>query len=80
MTGELFAVDATQISFRASQSVVLAWCIYKITCFPATDTLAARTSRDYLLGTVTVPTRDLLRRRSGNAAVLRYQCSVYMLL
>uniref|UniRef100_A0A669R0X4 C2 domain containing 3 centriole elongation regulator n=1 Tax=Phasianus colchicus TaxID=9054 RepID=A0A669R0X4_PHACC len=26
---------------------------------------SARTSRDYLLGTVTVPTRDLLRRRSG---------------
>uniref|UniRef100_A0A8C2T1H1 C2 domain containing 3 centriole elongation regulator n=1 Tax=Coturnix japonica TaxID=93934 RepID=A0A8C2T1H1_COTJA len=26
---------------------------------------SARTSRDYLLGTVTIPTRDLLRRQSG---------------
>ncbi|XP_010129000.1 PREDICTED: C2 domain-containing protein 3, partial [Chlamydotis macqueenii] len=41
------------------------WYIYKIISFPAPDTLPARTSRDYLLGTVTVPTRDLLRRRSG---------------
>uniref|UniRef100_A0A8C0BK06 C2 domain containing 3 centriole elongation regulator n=1 Tax=Buteo japonicus TaxID=224669 RepID=A0A8C0BK06_9AVES len=29
------------------------------------STKSARTSRDYLLGTVTIPTRDLLRRRSG---------------
>uniref|UniRef100_A0A8C0F4J9 C2 domain containing 3 centriole elongation regulator n=1 Tax=Bubo bubo TaxID=30461 RepID=A0A8C0F4J9_BUBBB len=29
------------------------------------NTKSARTSRDYLLGTVTIPTRDLLRRRSG---------------
>ncbi|KAL2305581.1 hypothetical protein Nmel_003462 [Mimus melanotis] len=39
-------------------------CIYKIISFPATDKLADRTSRDYLLGTVTIPTRDLLTRRS----------------
>ncbi|NXG68078.1 C2CD3 protein, partial [Baryphthengus martii] len=29
------------------------------------STKSARTSRDYLLGTATIPTRDLLRRRSG---------------
>uniref|UniRef100_A0A8C9F9F6 C2 domain-containing protein n=1 Tax=Pavo cristatus TaxID=9049 RepID=A0A8C9F9F6_PAVCR len=48
-----------------SKSCIAVWCICNFICFPATDTLAARTSRDYLLGTVTVPTRDLLRRRSG---------------
>ncbi|NXA15964.1 C2CD3 protein, partial [Sapayoa aenigma] len=34
----------------------------------APDRLADRTSRDYLLGTVTIPTRDLLTRRSGSVS------------
>lgn len=53
-----------------SKSCVLVWCIYKIISFPGPGKLADRTSRDYLLGTVTIPTRDLLTRRSGNTAVL----------
>ncbi|XP_049678896.1 C2 domain-containing protein 3 isoform X2 [Accipiter gentilis] len=47
------------------QSASIVFSIYHQSTKSATDTLAARTSRDYLLGTVTIPTRDLLRRRSG---------------
>ncbi|NXW85909.1 C2CD3 protein, partial [Alopecoenas beccarii] len=47
------------------QSANIVFSIYHQSTKSATETLAARTSRDYLLGTVTVPTRDLLRRRSG---------------
>ncbi|NWH80771.1 C2CD3 protein, partial [Piaya cayana] len=47
------------------QSANIVFSIYHQNTKSATDTLAARTSRDYLLGTVTIPTRDLLRRRSG---------------
>ncbi|KFP84851.1 C2 domain-containing protein 3, partial [Apaloderma vittatum] len=47
------------------QSANIIFSIYHQSTKSATDTLAARTSRDYLLGTVTIPTRDLLRRRSG---------------
>ncbi|NXK56765.1 C2CD3 protein, partial [Chauna torquata] len=47
------------------QSANIIFCIYHQSVKSATDTLAARTSRDYLLGTVKIPTRDLLRRRSG---------------
>ncbi|NXC49030.1 C2CD3 protein, partial [Penelope pileata] len=47
------------------QSANIIFSIYHQSVKSATDTLAARTSRDYLLGTVTIPTRDLLRRRSG---------------
>ncbi|KAI6079219.1 C2 domain-containing protein 3 isoform X4 [Aix galericulata] len=47
------------------QSANIVFSVYHQSVKSATDTLAARTSRDYLLGTVTVPTRDLLRRRSG---------------
>ncbi|NXY46209.1 C2CD3 protein, partial [Ceuthmochares aereus] len=47
------------------QSANIVFSIYHQSTKSATDTSAARTSRDYLLGTVTVPTRDLLRRRSG---------------
>ncbi|CAN8194628.1 unnamed protein product [Coccothraustes coccothraustes] len=39
--------------------------IYHQSTKSASDQLADRTSRDYLLGTVTIPTRDLLTRRSG---------------
>uniref|UniRef100_A0A8C9UFR2 C2 domain containing 3 centriole elongation regulator n=1 Tax=Serinus canaria TaxID=9135 RepID=A0A8C9UFR2_SERCA len=39
--------------------------IYHQSTKSAPDQLADRTSRDYLLGTVTIPTRDLLTRRSG---------------
>ncbi|NWY94916.1 C2CD3 protein, partial [Loxia curvirostra] len=39
--------------------------IYHQSTKSATNQLADRTSRDYLLGTVTIPTRDLLTRRSG---------------
>ncbi|XP_068786907.1 C2 domain-containing protein 3 isoform X3 [Struthio camelus] len=46
-------------------SANIIFSIYHQSVKSATDTLAGRTSRDYLLGTVTVPTRDLLRRRSG---------------
>ncbi|XP_035194868.1 C2 domain-containing protein 3 [Oxyura jamaicensis] len=47
------------------QSASIVFSVYHQSVKSATDTLAARTSRDYLLGTVTIPTRDLLRRRSG---------------
>uniref|UniRef100_A0A8B9PNA1 C2 domain containing 3 centriole elongation regulator n=1 Tax=Apteryx owenii TaxID=8824 RepID=A0A8B9PNA1_APTOW len=47
------------------QSASVIFSIYHQSIKSATDTLAAQSSRDYLLGTVTVPTRDLLRRRSG---------------
>ncbi|NWI55393.1 C2CD3 protein, partial [Calyptomena viridis] len=39
--------------------------VYHQSTKSAPDRLADRTSRDYLLGTVTIPTRDLLTRRSG---------------
>ncbi|NXW11004.1 C2CD3 protein, partial [Fregetta grallaria] len=45
------------------QSADIVFSIYHQSTKSATET--ARTSRDYLLGTVTIPTRDLLRRRSG---------------
>ncbi|KAM6284517.1 C2 domain-containing protein 3 isoform 6-T7 [Spheniscus humboldti] len=47
------------------QSANIVFSIYHQSTKSATETLAARTSRDYLLGTVAIPTRDLLRRRSG---------------
>ncbi|NXJ08454.1 C2CD3 protein, partial [Odontophorus gujanensis] len=47
------------------QSASIIFSVYHQSIKSATDTLAARTSRDYLLGTVTIPTRELLRRRSG---------------
>ncbi|KAM4682327.1 C2 domain-containing protein 3 isoform 3-T3 [Amazona ochrocephala] len=47
------------------QSADIIFSIYHQSTKLATDRLAPRTSRDCLLGTVTVPTRDLLRRRSG---------------
>ncbi|KAM9602112.1 C2 domain-containing protein 3 isoform 1-T2 [Morphnus guianensis] len=47
------------------QSASIVFSIYHQSTKSATDALAARTSRDYLLGTATIPTRDLLRRRSG---------------
>ncbi|NWX47372.1 C2CD3 protein, partial [Steatornis caripensis] len=49
------------------QSANIVFSIYHQSTKSAPETLAARTSRDYLLGVVTVPTRDLLRRRSGIA-------------
>ncbi|XP_051464602.1 C2 domain-containing protein 3 isoform X2 [Apus apus] len=47
------------------QAAQIIFSIYHQSTKSAPETLAARTARDYLLGTVTVPTRDLLRRRSG---------------
>ncbi|XP_074428350.1 C2 domain-containing protein 3 isoform X8 [Larus michahellis] len=47
------------------QSANIVFSIYHQSTKSATETLAPRPSRDYLLGTVTIPTRDLLRRRSG---------------
>ncbi|XP_066846150.1 C2 domain-containing protein 3 isoform X4 [Anser cygnoides] len=47
------------------QAANIVFSVYHQSVKSATDTLAARTSKDYLLGTVTIPTRDLLRRRSG---------------
>ncbi|XP_075270929.1 C2 domain-containing protein 3 isoform X2 [Opisthocomus hoazin] len=47
------------------QSAHIVFSVYHQSTKSAPETLAARTSRDYLLGTVTIPTRDLLRRRSG---------------
>uniref|UniRef100_A0A8B9G8H9 C2 domain containing 3 centriole elongation regulator n=1 Tax=Amazona collaria TaxID=241587 RepID=A0A8B9G8H9_9PSIT len=47
------------------QSADIIFSIYHQSTKSATDRLAPRTSRDCLLGTVTVPTRGLLRRRSG---------------
>ncbi|KAM9019767.1 C2 domain-containing protein 3 [Ara ararauna] len=47
------------------QSADIIFSIYHQSTKSAADKLAPRTSRDCLLGTVTVPTRDLLRRRSG---------------
>ncbi|KFO92990.1 C2 domain-containing protein 3, partial [Buceros rhinoceros silvestris] len=47
------------------QSAHIIFSIYHQSTKSAPKTLAAWTSRDYLLGTVTIPTRDLLRRRSG---------------
>ncbi|NXA65660.1 C2CD3 protein, partial [Mohoua ochrocephala] len=46
-------------------SASIFFSIYHQSTKSATDKLADRTSRDYLLGTVTIPTRDLLTRRSG---------------
>ncbi|NWZ13583.1 C2CD3 protein, partial [Agelaius phoeniceus] len=43
----------------------IVFSIYHQSTESASDKLADRTCRDYLLGTVTVPTRDLLTRRSG---------------
>ncbi|NXN29676.1 C2CD3 protein, partial [Nycticryphes semicollaris] len=47
------------------QSANIVFSIYHQSTKSAAETVAARASRDYLLGTVTIPTRDLLRRRSG---------------
>ncbi|KAM4789725.1 C2 domain-containing protein 3 isoform 1-T1 [Cyanocitta cristata] len=47
------------------QSASIFFSIYHQSIKSAPGKLADRTSRDYLLGTVTVPTRDLLTRRSG---------------
>ncbi|XP_051636270.1 C2 domain-containing protein 3 isoform X12 [Manacus candei] len=47
------------------QSGNIIFSIYHQNTKSATDRLADRASRDYLLGTVTIPTRDLLTRRSG---------------
>ncbi|XP_058685796.1 C2 domain-containing protein 3 isoform X4 [Poecile atricapillus] len=47
------------------QSASIFFSIYHQSTKSATDKLADRTSRDYLLGTVTIPTRDLLTRSSG---------------
>ncbi|NXE29401.1 C2CD3 protein, partial [Ardeotis kori] len=47
------------------ESARIVFSVYHQSTKSAPDALPARTSRDYLLGTVTVPTRDLLRRRSG---------------
>nr|XP_030120425.1 C2 domain-containing protein 3 isoform X1 [Taeniopygia guttata] len=47
------------------QSASIFFSIYHQSTKSDTDKLADRTSRDYLLGTVTIPTRDLLTRRSG---------------
>ncbi|XP_050188605.1 C2 domain-containing protein 3 [Myiozetetes cayanensis] len=47
------------------QSGIITFSIYHQSTKSATDRLADRASRDYLLGTVTIPTRDLLTRRSG---------------
>ncbi|NWQ89231.1 C2CD3 protein, partial [Burhinus bistriatus] len=46
-------------------SAYVVFSIYHQSTKSATETLTARLSRDYLLGTVTITTRDLLRRRSG---------------
>ncbi|NWW14068.1 C2CD3 protein, partial [Oreocharis arfaki] len=47
------------------QSASIFFSVYHQSTKSATEKLADRTSRDYLLGTVTIPTRDLLTRRSG---------------
>ncbi|NWX35183.1 C2CD3 protein, partial [Notiomystis cincta] len=47
------------------QSASIFFSIYHQSSKSGTDKLADRTLRDYLLGTVTIPTRDLLTRRSG---------------
>ncbi|XP_010073077.1 PREDICTED: C2 domain-containing protein 3, partial [Pterocles gutturalis] len=47
------------------QSAKIIFSIYHQSTKSAPETLAAQISRDYLLGTVTIPTIDLLRRRSG---------------
>ncbi|XP_032533789.1 C2 domain-containing protein 3 isoform X11 [Chiroxiphia lanceolata] len=47
------------------QSGSIIFSIYHQNTKSGTDRLADRASRDYLLGTVTIPTRDLLTRRSG---------------
>ncbi|TRZ16629.1 hypothetical protein HGM15179_010488 [Zosterops borbonicus] len=47
------------------QSASIVFSIYHQSTKSATDKLADRASRDYLLGTITIPTRDLLTRRSG---------------
>ncbi|XP_027504625.1 C2 domain-containing protein 3 isoform X2 [Corapipo altera] len=47
------------------QSGSIIFSIYHQNTKSATDRLADQASRDYLLGTVTIPTRDLLTRRSG---------------
>ncbi|XP_067998024.1 C2 domain-containing protein 3 [Melanerpes formicivorus] len=46
-------------------SARIVFSIYQQSSKAAPGTLAAQASRDYLLGTVTIPTRDLLRRTSG---------------
>uniref|UniRef100_A0A8D0H8P9 C2 domain containing 3 centriole elongation regulator n=1 Tax=Sphenodon punctatus TaxID=8508 RepID=A0A8D0H8P9_SPHPU len=47
------------------QSAEFAFFIYHQNIKSATGTMKAQTSRDYLLGTFRVPTRELLIRRSG---------------
>ncbi|XP_010151638.1 PREDICTED: C2 domain-containing protein 3, partial [Eurypyga helias] len=47
------------------QSGKITFSLYHQSNKSGTETLAARSARDYLLGTVAIPTRDLLRRRSG---------------
>ncbi|NWX12027.1 C2CD3 protein, partial [Aegotheles bennettii] len=47
------------------QSANIIFSIYHQNIKSAPEMLPARPSRDCLLGTVTIPTRDLLRRRSG---------------
>ncbi|NWY31931.1 C2CD3 protein, partial [Pheucticus melanocephalus] len=47
------------------QSGSIFFSIYHQSTKSGTDKLADRTCRDYLLGTATIPTRDLLTRRSG---------------
>ncbi|NXB73353.1 C2CD3 protein, partial [Donacobius atricapilla] len=47
------------------QSASIFFSIYHQSTKAATDKSADRASRDYLLGTVTIPTKDLLTRRSG---------------
>ncbi|XP_027758774.1 C2 domain-containing protein 3 isoform X4 [Empidonax traillii] len=47
------------------QSGIISFSVYHQSTKSATDRLAERATRDYLLGTVTIPTRDLLTRRSG---------------
>ncbi|NXW77049.1 C2CD3 protein, partial [Hirundo rustica] len=47
------------------QSASIFFSIYHQSTKSAADKLTDRTCRDYLLGTVTIPTRDLLTRRSG---------------
>ncbi|XP_054020824.1 C2 domain-containing protein 3 [Dryobates pubescens] len=46
-------------------SARIVFSIYQQSTKAAPGTLATQASRDYLLGTVTIPTRDLLRRTSG---------------
>uniref|UniRef100_A0A674HYR4 C2 domain containing 3 centriole elongation regulator n=1 Tax=Terrapene triunguis TaxID=2587831 RepID=A0A674HYR4_9SAUR len=47
------------------QSAQIVFCIYHQSIKSATDSMKTQTSGDYLLGTVRVPTKDLLIKRSG---------------